>query len=112
MDKEVYLENIDHYLFQSEIDYLNNHSFPKFIYYFNGEEIYDNKSKIDILIEISRMYNNEFIPYNSVYFQYAYKNISIVVLLLSKGHLDKEYFSNPLINGEKIKLINTIELSV
>jgi len=105
MDKEVYLENIDHYLFQSEIDYLNNHSFPKFIYYFNGEEVYNNKSKIDILIEISRMYHNEFIPLRSVYFQYAYQNISIIVLLLSKGHLDQEYFSNPLVNGEKIKLI-------
>jgi hypothetical protein len=105
MENNDYSESIETYLFQNEIDYLNRFALPKFIYYLNSEEVYEDKSKIDILIEIARLHHTEFIPHHSAYFRYAYQNISIITLLISKGHLDKEYFSNTVVNGEKLKLI-------
>ena len=105
MDKFEYSENIENYLFQSEIDYIENHKFPELIFEFNKTDSPNVKSKIDVLIEISRLHSDEFITLQEDFLTYAHRNVSILSLLITRGHLDQEYFLNPDINTAKFKLI-------
>lgn len=61
----------------------------------------------DVLIRISRSSPSNLIPRHSKYDDYIFGNTGVLFLTASSGDLDKAYFSNPSINGEKLKLIVT-----